>query len=193
MMGLSMYCSTSTMRLTVSAESVMRMLLVRSIACICAPARTNPVMTACASAMSMYLSSTICETNCPCSSLGVASPVSESGKIVLSACLRNSELGTTFRNLSPTGSSAIPLRLRICSIAMRYCLSSRGLSGVVRSVMFTAGTPGDLMTVRPVRNAYSIITRSTDASWKFSALGEASYGITGEEPELPGCVTAERG
>jgi hypothetical protein len=35
-----------------------------------------------------------------------------------------------------------------------------------------------------------MITRSTEASWKFRALGESSYGMTGDVPEEDGCVTA---
>ena len=142
------------MRLTVSAESVMRMLFERSIAWIWAPARTKPVMMPCASAMSMYFSSTIWETNWPRSGLTTGSPVSGSEKTVLTPCLRNSALGTTLRNFSSLTSSAMPLRLRTCSMAMRYCSSSRGDSAMERRVTFVSGEmPGAKIGVSPLRMA----------------------------------------
>ena len=59
-------------------------------------------------------------------------------------------------------------------MARRYSSSVRGESGVVRSVIVTLGTAGDRMGVRPVRSAYSMMTRSEEASWKLRAFSEVS-------------------
>ena len=161
------------MRATLSAESVIMIELLRSSVWICEPWRMRPLMTGCASATPMCLSSTTCVTNEP-GRAGAAFVPPSSGRTSVSVERTKSVNGSTRRNFSPSGSSAMPLKLSAVSIALRYSSSVSGLSGVERSVMLTCGTLGSLMIVRPVRSAYSMITRSAEASWKLRALSDSS-------------------
>ena len=162
---------------------------VRSIVWMRAPWRVSVAMTGCASSMPMYLSSIIFCTTAPFSGDGAMTPSSPANSVG-SACCPASAAETTRRNESPSSLSTMPWRFSTSRIASRYCSSVSSRSGVVRSVIVVCGTLGALSTVRPVRSAYSMMTRSADASWKLRAFGESSYGMTGIEPLPSGCVTA---